>query len=154
MWEENPEYQKAQAKMIGIGLVLLFVAGVVFCVLERDWHLLGELFKFAGALVFCMGLLYGAARLLVRILGQSASTIQDRMRKSAINLIVSMLALTITLAISAETSFWFFASPVCHQSMNYSALKTAVTSSNTASGEIDLMHASKCSVLPWMSRPS
>ena len=67
MWEEHPEYQKAQAEMIGIGLVLLFIAGVVDAVSGRDWHLLRQVCFFAAALVFCLALLSGTAWLLVRI---------------------------------------------------------------------------------------
>jgi len=67
MWEEQPEYQRAQAKMIGVGVVLVFLAGIVYCVCEGDWHLLGQILLFGGALVFCMGLLSGTAWLLVRI---------------------------------------------------------------------------------------
>jgi hypothetical protein len=33
MWKEEPEYQKAQAKMIAIGIVLLFIGGIVYSVL-------------------------------------------------------------------------------------------------------------------------
>jgi len=65
MWEEHPAYQKAQAAAIGVGLVLLLVAGVVYCVSERDWHLLAQVLLFAGGLVFCLVLLSFTARLLV-----------------------------------------------------------------------------------------
>ena len=67
MWEEHPEYQKAQAKMIGIGLVLLLVAGIVYCISERDWDTMRQVLLFAGAIVFCLALLSGTAWLLVRI---------------------------------------------------------------------------------------
>ena len=68
MWEEHPEYQKAQAKMIGVGLVLLFIAGVVYSISERDWHLLRQVLLFAAAFVFCIGLMSGTAWLVVKIL--------------------------------------------------------------------------------------
>ena len=67
MWEEHPEYQKLQAKMIGLGLVLLLVAGVAYCISERDWDSLRQVLLFAGAIVFCLALLSGTAWLLVRI---------------------------------------------------------------------------------------
>jgi hypothetical protein len=67
MWEEHPEYQKAQAAAIGVGLILLLASGVVYCVSERDWHLLAQVLLFAGALVFCLALLSLTARLLVRL---------------------------------------------------------------------------------------
>lgn len=67
MWEEQPEYQKAQAKLIGVALVLLFIYGVVYCVSERDWDPLRQVLLFAGALVIAFGLLSGTAWLLVKI---------------------------------------------------------------------------------------
>jgi len=73
MWEEQPEYQKAQAKMIGVGVVLVFLLGIVYCVFERDWHLLRQVLAFAGAFLFCMGLLSGTAWLLVRIFARRRS---------------------------------------------------------------------------------
>lgn len=66
MWEEHPEYQKAQAKMIGVGLVLLLIAGIVYCVSEHDWDLLRQVLLFAAAFVFCLALLSGTAWLVVR----------------------------------------------------------------------------------------
>jgi hypothetical protein len=67
MWEEHPAYQKAQAAAIGVGLVLLLLAGIVYCVSERNWPLLGQVLLFAGTLVLCLVLLSLTARLLVRI---------------------------------------------------------------------------------------
>jgi hypothetical protein len=67
MWEEQPAYQKAQAAAIGVGLLVLLVAEVTFCVLDRDWHLLAQVLLLAGALVFCLALLSLTARLLVRL---------------------------------------------------------------------------------------
>jgi hypothetical protein len=67
MWEEQPEYQKAQAKLIGVTLVGLFIYGVVCCVLERDWALLKEVLLIVGALIIAFGLLSGTAWLLVKI---------------------------------------------------------------------------------------
>jgi hypothetical protein len=67
MWEEHPEYQKAQAKLIGIGLVLLLVAGIADCISERDWDSLRQVLLFAGAIVLCLALLSGTARLVVGI---------------------------------------------------------------------------------------
>ena len=68
MWEEHPAYQKAQAAAIGVGLVLLLLAGVVRCVSERNWDLLGQVLLFAGGLLFCLALMSFTARLLVRVL--------------------------------------------------------------------------------------
>src|ERR1043165_1422142 len=67
MWEEHPAYQKAQAKMIGIGVVLLFICGVVYAVSTRDRELLRTVCLIAGALIFALTLLSGTAWLLVRL---------------------------------------------------------------------------------------
>jgi hypothetical protein len=64
MWEEHPDYQKAQAKMTGLGLVLLFIAGVVYRISERDWHLLAQILLLTGAFVFYLVLLSGTAWLV------------------------------------------------------------------------------------------
>ena len=71
MWEEHPEYQKAQAKMLGVGLVLLLIAGIIYCISGRDWDSLRQILLFAGALVFCLALLSGTAWLVVRIFTRS-----------------------------------------------------------------------------------
>ncbi len=54
--------------MTGIGLVVLLIVGVVYSILDRDWHLLRQVLLFAGAFVLCLALLSGTARLVVRIL--------------------------------------------------------------------------------------
>jgi hypothetical protein len=40
MWEEDPRYQKFQAKMIGIGAALLALFAIGYCVAERNWPML------------------------------------------------------------------------------------------------------------------
>ena len=77
MWEEQPEYQKAQAKLIGVALVLLFIYGVVYCISERDWDLLKQILLFAGALVIAFGLLSGTAWLLVKIFARGTKNDSD-----------------------------------------------------------------------------
>jgi hypothetical protein len=67
MWEEHPEYQKAQAKMIGIGLALLFLVEAGFCISQHDWDSLRQVCLIAGAILLSLVLLSGAGRLLVRI---------------------------------------------------------------------------------------
>jgi len=51
MWEEHPAYQKAQAKVIGLLVVLLFIASVIYCVSNRDWDLLRFVLYAGGSLV-------------------------------------------------------------------------------------------------------
>ena len=67
MWEEHPEYQKAQARLIGVGLLGLLIYAVVCCALERDWVLLREILLVAGGFVLGVALLSGTAWLVVRI---------------------------------------------------------------------------------------
>ncbi len=81
MWEEQPKYQKAQAKLIGVVLVLLFIYGVVCCISERNWDLLRQVLLYAGALVVASGLLSGTAWLLVRILTRGRRRDSDEHRK-------------------------------------------------------------------------
>jgi len=77
MWEEHPSYQKAQAAASGVGLVLLLLAGVVYCVSERNWSLLGQVLLLAGSLVFSLALLSLTARLLVRVLTRRRNEKRD-----------------------------------------------------------------------------
>jgi hypothetical protein len=80
MWEEHPEYQKAQAKLIGIGLAVLLVAGIAYCISEHDWDSLRQVLLFAGAIVFSLALLSGTAWLVVRIFTRrhrSSSSLHD-----------------------------------------------------------------------------
>jgi len=37
LWEEDPEYQKAQARMLGVLMVLLFVTGLSTAWIKQDW---------------------------------------------------------------------------------------------------------------------
>jgi len=77
MWEEHPAYQKAQAAAIGVGLVLLLLGGIVYCVSERNWPLLGQVLLFAGSFVFCVALLSFTARLIVRVLTRKCDEKRD-----------------------------------------------------------------------------
>jgi hypothetical protein len=37
LWEEDPEYKKAQARMLGVLMVLLFVTGLSTAWIKQDW---------------------------------------------------------------------------------------------------------------------
>jgi hypothetical protein len=67
VWEGDPAYQEAQVAATGVGLILLFIACVVYCLSRSDWHLLCQVLRFAGALVFCLALLSLTGRLLVKV---------------------------------------------------------------------------------------
>jgi hypothetical protein len=68
MWEEHPEYQKYQARMIGVLLVLLVVGFAGYAVDERDWDLLKQVFLFTAAFLVAAVLLVGFAWVLMRII--------------------------------------------------------------------------------------
>jgi hypothetical protein len=68
MWEDDPQYQNAQAKMIGIGLVLLFIASVTHCFFERDWHFLGQVLLFTTGFALFPVSLVGVVRIVARLL--------------------------------------------------------------------------------------
>ena len=48
--------------------VVLLIAGIVYCISEREWQLLRQVLLFAGAFVFCVALLSGTAWMTVRII--------------------------------------------------------------------------------------
>lgn len=51
MWEEHPEYQKHQAKMIGVLILLVLALYIGYSIKERDWDLLKNVIEFTGAFV-------------------------------------------------------------------------------------------------------
>jgi hypothetical protein len=57
MWEEHPAYQKAQAKMIGLLVLALFTALVIYCVSNRDWELLRSVLYAATSLAVALAVL-------------------------------------------------------------------------------------------------
>jgi flagellar biogenesis protein FliO len=68
MWEEHPEYQKAQARMVGLLVALLFIGSAIYCVSIRDWDLL-MLVLYAGVGLFvALALLPLAAWLIIKVL--------------------------------------------------------------------------------------
>jgi hypothetical protein len=70
MWEEHPENQKKQARLTGIIILLLLALFLGYAVVHHDWDLFRQTLLIAGALVTAIGILSGAAWLLVRILSR------------------------------------------------------------------------------------
>ena len=70
MWEEHPEYQKLQAKTIGVGLVLLFLGCIVYSISREDWQMLRLVLFIGVAFVISVALLSGTAWAVVRVLTQ------------------------------------------------------------------------------------
>jgi formate hydrogenlyase subunit 3/multisubunit Na+/H+ antiporter MnhD subunit len=67
MWEEHPQYQKSQMRLIGIVVALLIAIYVVSAVSNHDWNLLGQILLFVGAFAVAFGLLFVFVWLLVKI---------------------------------------------------------------------------------------
>jgi len=66
MWEEHPAYQKAQAKIIGLLVLVLFIGSIIYCVSNRQWDGL-RLVLYAGAgLVVALTILPLAAWVVVK----------------------------------------------------------------------------------------
>jgi hypothetical protein len=67
MWEEHPEYQKQQARWIGLGIAALIVLYIVFAVIHHDWDLLGQVLLFVADFAMALGLVFGFVWLVVKI---------------------------------------------------------------------------------------
>jgi hypothetical protein len=67
MWEEHPEYQKQQARLIGLLLagIAVFYAG--YAIVEHDWVLLKQVLLFTGAFIIALGLVFGFVWTLMKI---------------------------------------------------------------------------------------
>jgi hypothetical protein len=78
MWEEHPEYQKAQAKMIGLIVLAVLLLYLGFAIMHRDWDLLKTTLKVAAALIIALGILSGSAWLLVRFFTRLGSRRPER----------------------------------------------------------------------------
>ena len=67
MWEEHPEYQKAQARLIGWLLAGLIVGYAIYAVVQRDWDLLRVVLLFAGAFIIALGLVFGLVWTIMKL---------------------------------------------------------------------------------------
>jgi len=68
MWEEHPAYQKAQAKMIGLLVAVLFLGSAIYCILGRDWDLLRLVICAGIGLVTALPFLPLSAWLIIKVL--------------------------------------------------------------------------------------
>jgi len=73
MWEEHPEYQKHQAKMIGGLIVLVLVLSIGYCIKKQDRDLLKNVLELAAAFLVGLALLPIFAWLIVKLLKRSTS---------------------------------------------------------------------------------
>ena len=78
MWEEHPEYQKQQARMIGLGVLALLLLYLGYAIIHRDWDLLKTTLQAAVALVIALGILSGSVWLLVRFVSRFCSRLRRR----------------------------------------------------------------------------
>lgn len=73
MWEEEPWYQKQQAKKIGLTVLGLFALYLGWAVVHRDWDLLKGTLVAGGCLIAALGLLVGLVWVLVKVFTRSSS---------------------------------------------------------------------------------
>jgi hypothetical protein len=73
-WEEHPEYQKFQAKIIGILVLLGFALYIGYSIKECDWDLLENTIKFGGAFVLVLAAFPMCAWLIVLLIKKARRT--------------------------------------------------------------------------------
>lgn len=70
MWEEHPEYQKSQAKAIGLLIAVVFIGSVIYSASNRDWDLL-RLVLYAGiGLAVAFAIFPLAAWMIVKVVAR------------------------------------------------------------------------------------
>jgi hypothetical protein len=67
MWEEHPDYQKQQARIIGLVVIAMVLLYAWSAIATEDWALLKQVILFTVGLAIAIGLLTGAAWLLVTV---------------------------------------------------------------------------------------
>jgi hypothetical protein len=67
MWEEHPEFQKQQARLIAVLLLFVVIFYVVAAIATRDWDLLEQVLLYTGAFVIAFGLLFSFVWVLMKI---------------------------------------------------------------------------------------
>ena len=67
MWEEHPQYQKQQARMVGLIVLGLFALYLGWALVHGDWELLKGTLMVGGCFVAALGILSGSAWLLMQM---------------------------------------------------------------------------------------
>ena len=67
MWEEHPEHQKWQARMIGLLSLFCFVVYTLHFISGHDWDSLETSLLVVGGIIIGMGMFVGFVRALVKI---------------------------------------------------------------------------------------
>ncbi len=70
MWEEEPEYQRAQARIIGLLVVGLLVGIAAYSLFQHDWALLQVVLMAAVGLGVALFLVPVVLRLVLKVLGR------------------------------------------------------------------------------------
>jgi hypothetical protein len=68
MWEEHPEYQKQQARIIGVIVAGVIVLYLGYAVVNRDWDMFRGVCLVVGGVVLALSLVVGFVWLLVKFL--------------------------------------------------------------------------------------
>ncbi len=70
MWEEHPEYQKSQAKMIGLLVLMVFIGSLIYFASKRDWDLLWQVLYAGAASVVALAIFPIAAWVVIRLVAR------------------------------------------------------------------------------------
>ena len=70
MWEEHPEYQKAQARMIGLLVLMVFLCSLIYYVSKRDWDLFRQVLYAGVGLLVALAIFPFAAWVFVKVVGR------------------------------------------------------------------------------------
>ena len=73
MWEEHPEYQKSQARMIGLLILGAFIYYLGSAIIDRDWELFKNTLKAGGCFLTALGILSGSVWILVKLFTRQPS---------------------------------------------------------------------------------
>jgi hypothetical protein len=73
MWEEHPEYQKSQAKAIGLLVVVMFLGAVIYSASNRHWDLLRLVLNAGIGLAVALAIFPLAAWIVVKVVARRQS---------------------------------------------------------------------------------
>jgi hypothetical protein len=68
MWEEHPEYQKSQMRLIGWIVASVIVLYLAWAAVHRDWEMFRGICLVVGGVILVLSLVVGCVWLLIKIL--------------------------------------------------------------------------------------
>jgi len=68
MWEEHPEYQKSQMRLIGWIVAAVIVYFLIWAAVQREWDIFFDICLVVGGVALVLSLLVGLVWLVVKIL--------------------------------------------------------------------------------------